>query len=595
MEGGGPFRPSTGQRASMNGGMQPPPTAYRQSAAGYAAPGTAKAGMRGLASRGGGRPGTGSVGLNTDVQVSERPVTQQGLVGMKTGSQGPGRQIADKSYYLTRLRAKKQELQAEIDSLTSEMGRFQKDDTTSAQLERKLEGVTKEVKGLQGQLADYNFVLDKVGHSVPLEQLKEELRTIQEQNARQRRKVDGLFTERAQKEQQVREAEAEAERIQRGMETRLNELGPERRQQYLDLQQENRQLAAVTADLERQLADMNGTLAAMEKELSSSSIKQRALVLQQQIRALDARKRELQVEEQRPQLSPEEAREQLIQKMRRDNTDIAAAEQQIRELEDALRRDESALDSLNAELTEQHDEKDEEKFRELQSKDRDMQGFIDGYEEKKAASEQMTADAQQNIVRLLEKISLGHEHQAQHGTKGHLDVLEDDAHKHLEPSQATPQKLLEAIHQRSAELDKINVLEGKIAEEVASINEKMEQMRRDMGRFSNETEAKDSWEARKKDLEAERATGQHRKDELARQIQEGAAALDARRAQLSGNEHWVVVDKLEHRMRVLQQNNRQAQDILEARGEEMDCKPVLMEVTNLLTELNTQCQKAALV
>lgn len=40
--------------------------------------------------------------------------------------------------------------------------------------------------------------------------------------------------------------------------------------------------------------------------------------------------------------------------MRRDNTDIAAAEQQIRELEDALRRDESALDSLNAELTEQH-------------------------------------------------------------------------------------------------------------------------------------------------------------------------------------------------------------------------------------------------
>ena len=41
--------------------------------------------------------------------------------------------------------------------------------------------------------------------------------------------------------------------------------GPERRQQYLDLQQENRQLAAVTADLERQLADMNGTLAAMEK------------------------------------------------------------------------------------------------------------------------------------------------------------------------------------------------------------------------------------------------------------------------------------------------------------------------------------------
>lgn len=39
--------------------------------------------------------------------------------------------------------------------------------------------------------------------------------------------------------------------------------------------------------------------------------------------------------------------------------------------------------------------------------------------------------------------SQGHEHQAQHGAKGHLDVLEDDAHKHVETSQATPQKLLE--------------------------------------------------------------------------------------------------------------------------------------------------------
>jgi hypothetical protein len=35
-----------------------------------------------------------------------------------------------------------------------------------------------------------------------------------------------------------------------------------------------------------------------------------------------------------------------------------------------------------------------------------MQGFIDGYDEKKAGSARMTAEAQQNIVRLLERISL---------------------------------------------------------------------------------------------------------------------------------------------------------------------------------------------
>lgn len=41
--------------------------------------------------------------------------------------------------------------------------------------------------------------------------------------------------------------------------------GPDRRQQYLDLQQENRHLTAVMADMERQLAEMNSNLMTMER------------------------------------------------------------------------------------------------------------------------------------------------------------------------------------------------------------------------------------------------------------------------------------------------------------------------------------------
>ena len=44
------------------------------------------------------------VGLNTDIQVADRPVTQQGMRGMRTGSMGPGRQVADQSYYIGVLR-----------------------------------------------------------------------------------------------------------------------------------------------------------------------------------------------------------------------------------------------------------------------------------------------------------------------------------------------------------------------------------------------------------------------------------------------------------------------------------------------------------
>lgn len=42
-------------------------------------------------------PGTGAnsqgVGMVTNVEINARPVTQQGMSGMKTAGQGPGRQV----------------------------------------------------------------------------------------------------------------------------------------------------------------------------------------------------------------------------------------------------------------------------------------------------------------------------------------------------------------------------------------------------------------------------------------------------------------------------------------------------------------------
>lgn len=61
------------------------------------------------------RPGTASLGRN--LHVEERPVTQQGMAGMKGGRQGPGRQILDKSYYMNMLRRKKQEIIEENESM----------------------------------------------------------------------------------------------------------------------------------------------------------------------------------------------------------------------------------------------------------------------------------------------------------------------------------------------------------------------------------------------------------------------------------------------------------------------------------------------
>ena len=42
--------------------------------------------------------------LNSQIKVADRPVTQQGLRGIKTGSKGPNRQVQDRSYFMGLLR-----------------------------------------------------------------------------------------------------------------------------------------------------------------------------------------------------------------------------------------------------------------------------------------------------------------------------------------------------------------------------------------------------------------------------------------------------------------------------------------------------------
>ena len=100
--GGGGMRPMTG---AMGGGGMRPGTGMRQPPA--SRQGTARAGPI----------NTSGIGQNTNMNISDRPVTQQGLSGMRTAGMGPQRQIQDNSYFLTQLRQKSTEIMKEIELL----------------------------------------------------------------------------------------------------------------------------------------------------------------------------------------------------------------------------------------------------------------------------------------------------------------------------------------------------------------------------------------------------------------------------------------------------------------------------------------------
>lgn len=125
-------------------------------------PSTAARLRTGVAQTGPGMQAAQGVSLSASINVSDRPMTGQGVMGMKTQSSGPGRLVQDSAYYVGLLRTKINEVGKETRRLQDEMEQQIRDKSQIAQLEKRYEGLIKTKEQLEGQLADYNLALDKV-------------------------------------------------------------------------------------------------------------------------------------------------------------------------------------------------------------------------------------------------------------------------------------------------------------------------------------------------------------------------------------------------------------------------------------------------
>lgn len=73
----------------------------------------------------------------------------------------------------------------------------------------------------------------------------------------------------------------------------------------------------------------------------------RSLQLQEQIRQLTEKKYELQQEEERSKQSPEDQREQLMAKIKRDNNESEQITMQVRDMQEQIKRMEARIAAMN--------------------------------------------------------------------------------------------------------------------------------------------------------------------------------------------------------------------------------------------------------
>ena len=151
----------TGAPPGSSGGA-PPGTGIRPGS-GRKPPGTASRLRTGAAPSGPGTEAGQGFALAASVNVMERPVTGQGVMGMRSQG-GTGRIVQDSAYYIGLLRKRVTDVSTESRRLRTIVESQSKDNAQYTQLEKRYEALLKNKETLEGQLADYNLAMDKVNN-----------------------------------------------------------------------------------------------------------------------------------------------------------------------------------------------------------------------------------------------------------------------------------------------------------------------------------------------------------------------------------------------------------------------------------------------
>ncbi|VBB33161.1 unnamed protein product [Acanthocheilonema viteae] len=232
-----------------------------------------------------GRIGTGQSAklVTSTIQTAPRgtamrPVTQQGLTGVRTsGRVGAGRFVVDKSYYMSLFRAQMNNLMNEIDKLRGELNKGERDRQNLLIYEKKAEEEANIIRTLQGRLLDCNKIVDLINTNSELHEVEDELAKLHEERNDAERSLAELVEDRRMKEEDIRKVENEIEE-QKARNNAKFYSNPAIYDAYEKLKKENEELLEEYQMKQEELNELNQEKKQFDEHLAKFPLKQQASI-----------------------------------------------------------------------------------------------------------------------------------------------------------------------------------------------------------------------------------------------------------------------------------------------------------------------------
>jgi len=502
----------------------------------------------------------------------------------------------DTGYFQGLLRTKIGDIAAEIARMRAELDRAAKDSVVSAQLERRYDALLREVRSLEGDLADFNLAMDKSRSAVvDAGEIVVVFQAVRHRNEALARELDAVFVERQERERGAARLEEQLQELQRQAEARINSLPAAQVAAYRALTQESRVLSQEAQQLQAELEQLNAQVEHAEAELRRDRVRDEFAATEKRAALLWRERAQLEEELGATRLDPAEARDKLLAKVKDDKERLGQLERELKAAEEAAAARRRALAEVEAESKERSGEAgDNAKYEVLFKRDLEMTEFIDRFPEAKDKEAMEQRRVQTTVAALLEHISEGLERaKAMPTREGASEMREDldDKQRELRASEMTAERLQDELHLRQTELEKINTLDKKIGLEIRALQERTAQMREEMARFADVAGLRAAAERARAELQGKAQRYRAEREALRPQVAAAAADFERRKAALSKEPQAQVLEALEAKLRNYEQTVFALRDFIGTKGRETDFEPVRDEAMRLLTELNALIQR----
>ncbi|KAB0390179.1 hypothetical protein E2I00_007974 [Balaenoptera physalus] len=468
--------------------------------------------------------------------------------------------------------------------------------------EKRAETLAVEIKEFQGQLADYNMLVDKLNTNTEMEEVMNDYNMLK---MIEKHKVWILYLLKDKlppftvisieypifnykrllnvrdeslclvsveedldfrKEKQIRSVEEETEQEKQAAEGIIKNMPPEKQVKYIEMKTMNEKLLQELDTLQQQLDSLNMKKESLESdrkylglEIAHSQVKQEAVLLHEKLYELESHRDQM-IAEDKSMGSPMEERERLLKQVKEDNQEIASME----------RHDVRKVGEMN------------QKYKELKKREENMDTFIETFEETKNQELERKAQIEANIVALLEHCSrnINRMKQISSITNQELKMMQDDLNfksSEMQKSQSTARNLTSDSQRLQLDLQKMELLESKMTEEQQSLKSKIKQMITDLETYNDLPALKSSGEEKKKKLHQERTVLSTRRNAFKKIIQRLNTEYEILKTQLQENETHSQLTNLERKWQHHEQNNF---------SQESDYRPIMKNVTKQIAEYN---------